>query len=189
MPFDQSPGGYFDLILRTRQDPGAILPELPAMIHQVDPSVSLDWLRTMRELIDDSQTAYIHRSAAYLVGCFALLALVLGIIGLYGVIAYSVSQRTREIGVRMALGAQRGTVYRMVMRQAGWLTAIGVGLGLACSVGSSLLMRKLLFGVAAWDAPTLAAVALVLAVAALAASFLPARRAASINPTEALRTE
>jgi ABC-type antimicrobial peptide transport system permease subunit len=89
----------------------------------------------------------------------------------------------------MALGAQRGTVYGMIMRQAAVLTAVGLALGLACSIGASTLMRKLLFGVKAWDVSTLAGVMAVLAVAALAASFLPARRAASVNPTEALRAE
>ena len=113
----------------------------------------------------------------------------LGVVGLYGVVAYSVSQRTREIGVRMALGAQRSTVYKMVMRQAGWLTLAGIVIGLVCAVGASTLMDKLLFGVQAWDAATLALVAVVLASASLAASFLPAYRAASVNPTEALRAE
>jgi ABC-type antimicrobial peptide transport system permease subunit len=80
-------------------------------------------------------------------------------------------------------------VYSLVMKQAGWLTALGVGVGLVCSVGTSMLMRKLLFGVEAWDVPTLAAVAVVLGMAALMASFVPARRAASVNPTEALRAE
>jgi len=111
------------------------------------------------------------------------------VVGLYGVIAYSVSQRTREIGVRMALGAQRSSVYKMVLTQAGRLTAVGLGAGLICSVGASLLMRKLLFGVAAWDAPTLIGVAAVLSFFALLASYIPARRAARVNPTEALRAE
>jgi ABC-type antimicrobial peptide transport system permease subunit len=122
-------------------------------------------------------------------GGFAVMALVLGVVGLYGVVAYSVSQRTREIGVRMALGAQRGAVYKMVMRQAGWLTAMGVGIGLAASIGTSMAMRSLLFGVKAWDVPTLAGVAVVLGAAAMIASFVPARRAASVNPTDALRAE
>lgn len=187
--FNQSPSSYFSVVLRTSQDAGPILPALAPMIHAVNPNVSVDWERTMQDRIDDSDAAYIHRSAAYLVGGFAVLALVLGVVGLYGVIDYSVSQRTREIGVRMALGAQRSSVYKLVMRQAAWLTSAGVGIGLVCSVGASLLMRKLLFGVEAWDVPTLAGVALVLGVASLAASFLPARRAASVNPTDALRSE
>jgi ABC-type antimicrobial peptide transport system permease subunit len=89
----------------------------------------------------------------------------------------------------MALGAQRRAVYSMVMRQAGWLTAAGIFIGLACAVGASMLMRKLLFGVEAWDVPTLVFVAAALGASSLAASFLPARRAASVNPIEALRTE
>ena len=110
-------------------------------------------------------------------------------VGLYGVIAYSVSQRTREIGVRMALGAQRSAVYRLIMGQAGWLIAAGIGAGLLCSLAATVLIRKLLFDVRAWDASILAAVSLVLALAALLASYLPARRAASVNPTEALHAE
>ena len=120
---------------------------------------------------------------------FAAIALILGVVGLYAVIAYSVSQRTREIGVRMALGALRSSVYSLVLRQAAWLTGTGLAIGLACSVGSSLLIRSLLFSVKAWDAVTLACVAGVLAVASMAASFLPARRAASVNPVDALRAE
>jgi ABC-type antimicrobial peptide transport system permease subunit len=123
------------------------------------------------------------------VGGFAGLALVLGVVGLYGVIAYSVSQRTREIGVRMALGAQRSSVYRLILKEAGRLITAGVMVGLAGSVGAAMLMRKLLFGVQAWDAGTLIGVAVVLAVSALLASYFPARKAASVNPTEALRAE
>jgi macrolide transport system ATP-binding/permease protein len=117
------------------------------------------------------------------------VALVLAVVGLYGVIAYSVSQRTREIGVRMALGAQRGSVYRMILLDAGWLIAAGVVVGLGCSVGAGMLIRTLLFGVRAGDVSTLAAVAIVLGVVALMASYVPARRAASVNPVEALRAE
>jgi ABC-type antimicrobial peptide transport system permease subunit len=100
-----------------------------------------------------------------------------------------VSQRTREIGVRMALGAQRGTVYTMVIREAGRLIAIGVAAGLICSIASATLMRSLLFGTAPWDAATLVAVAAILTGSAMAASYLPARRAALVNPMEALRAE
>ena len=117
------------------------------------------------------------------------MALLLGVVGLYGVIAYSVSQRTREIGVRMALGAQRSTVYQLILKEAGWLAGVGIGAGLVCSFVAGTLMRRLLFNVRAWDVPTLVAVAAVLGVAAMVASYLPARRAASVNPVEALRAE
>jgi ABC-type antimicrobial peptide transport system permease subunit len=143
----------------------------------------------MSERINDSQTAYLHRSSAWLAGGFAVLALLLGVIGLYGVVAYSVTQRTREIGIRMALGAQPKSVYRLILKEAGWLTGIGIALGLACCVPAATLMRHLLFGVSSWDVPTLAAVAVVLGISALLASFIPARRAASVNPVEALRAE
>jgi predicted permease len=188
-PFNQSPGSYYSLVLRTSQEAGSILPALASMIHGLNPNVSVDWQRTMEDRIDDSEAANIHRSAAYLLGGFALLALVLGVVGLYGVIAYSVSQRTREIGVRMALGAQRSSVYRLILKEAGRLIGIGIVVGLAASVGAAMLMGKLLFGVQAWDAGTLVGVAVVLGASAMMASYIPARRAASVNPTEALRSE
>ncbi len=122
-------------------------------------------------------------------GGFATLALTLGIIGLYGVIAYSVSQRTREVGVRMALGAQRSAVYRMVLQEAGILSGIGIVVGLVCSLVSATLLQKLLFETPPRDIRTLAAVAAVLGAASLLASSVPARLAASVNPGEALRAE
>jgi ABC-type antimicrobial peptide transport system permease subunit len=117
------------------------------------------------------------------------MALALGVVGLYGVIAYSVSQRTREIGVRMALGAQRSSVYGLVLRQAGWLTLCGLVIGLVCSIGAAVSLQKLLYGVQAWDAITLSGVAVLLGAVSMVASCLPAHRAASLNPTEALRME
>jgi macrolide transport system ATP-binding/permease protein len=143
----------------------------------------------MKGNINNSMTAYLHRSSAWLVGGFAAMALLLGVVGLYGVIAYSVSQWTREIGVRMALGAERGSVYRLILKEAGWLLLVGIGLGAPGSVAAATLARKLLFGVSSWDIQTIIAVAMVLVIAAVAASFVPTRRAASVNPVEALRTE
>jgi len=188
-PFSQTPDTYFSLVVRTAQDEQAILPLLATTIHKVSLDAAVEEGSTMTRRINDSQTAYLHRSATWLVGGFAALALVLGVVGQYGVIAYSVSQRTREIGVRMALGAQKSTVYKLVLGEAGRLIGLGVVLGLAGSVGAAMLMGKLLFGVQAWDVETLVGVALVLGVSAMLASYFPARRAASVNPTEALRAE
>ena len=143
----------------------------------------------MSDRITDSPVAYLRRSSAWLLGGFAALALLLGIVGLYGVIAYTVSQRRREIGVRLALGAQRGSVYQLVLGEAGRLTAIGIAVGLACSIAGAMLMRNLLFGTPPWDALTLAAVAAILGLSALVASYIPARRAAAVDPVEALRSE
>jgi macrolide transport system ATP-binding/permease protein len=188
-PIFREPDTFLSIVVRTAQDEKAMLPTIVAALHQIDHNLGVYGEQTMAEQIESSQSSLLHQFASWLVGGFAVVAFLLGVIGLYGVVAYSVSRRTREIGVRMALGAQRASVYKMVMRQAGWLTAIGIGIGLVCAVGACMLMRKLLFGVEAWDAPTLAGVALVLGGASLAASFLPAHRAASVNPTEALRTE
>ena len=117
---------------------------------------------TMASKPNQSPSAYIHLSSAWLVGGFAFVALLLGVVGLYGVIAYSVGRRTREIGVRMALGAQRKSVYQLILMEAAWLTGIGIVAGLFCAVGAATLIRGLLFGVRSWDAATLAAVACVL---------------------------
>ena len=188
-PFNQNPGNYFILVVRTSQAGPSLLPALSAAIHQINPGIVTAAGAAMSEQIKDWQSAYLHRSSAWLVGSFAALALLLGVVGLYGVVAYSVSQRTRDIGVRIALGAERGFVYRLILKEAGWLTALGVAMGLFASLGAATLIRGLLFSVRSWDVPTLAIVAVVLGVSALLASFLPARRAAAINPIEALRAE
>jgi predicted permease len=183
------PDSFISVVVRTAGDEKAILPVLVKSLHDMDPNLGVFGEISMNDQILSTQSAILHRISTSLVGGFAVIALVLGVVGLYGVIAYSVSKRTREIGVRMALGAQRSTVYKMVMRQAGWLTFAGISIGLVCAGGASMAMGKLLFGVQAWDATTLGGVALVLGSASLAASFLPAHRAASVNPTDALRAE
>jgi macrolide transport system ATP-binding/permease protein len=178
--------------LRTSAGGESLLSTLAGAIHGIDPGVVTEGETMMTTRIGDSQSAYLHRSTAWLVGGFAALALLVSVVGLYGVVAYSVGQRTREIGVRMALGAEPGAVYRLILKEAGWLTAGGIVLGLAGSLAVGALMRGVLFGVDAWDMPTLAEVAGVLGVlgvAALLASYIPARRAASVNPVEALRAE
>ena len=188
-PYNQNPDDYFTVFVRTDQSEPSLLPTVVAAIHQVNSGIAVFDEASMNERIYNSPSAYLHRTSAWLIGGFAALALLLGAVGLYGVIAYSVSQRTREIGVRMALGAQRSAVYQLIMSEAGWLTGIGILAGLICAVAAGLLMRKLLFAVPAWDASTLVAVSGVLAICALAATYVPARRAASVNPVDALRAE
>jgi macrolide transport system ATP-binding/permease protein len=188
-PFAQSPNDYFQMVVRTSQAEMSLIPALNAVIHRLDPTIVAFGGGSLREEIRNSQSAYLHRTTAWLVGGFAALALLLGVVGLYGVVAYSVSQRTREIGVRMALGAERGSVYSLILREAGWLALAGIVLGLAASIGTANLMGGLLFGVKSWDVPTLGCVAALLAISAIVASFIPARRAAAVNPVEALRVE
>ncbi len=187
--YNQNPDTYMQVVVRTKGDERALLPEMVRAVHAVDPGIAVSDETTLSARINDSPAAYLRRSAAWLVGGFASLALLMSVVGLYGVITFSVSQRTREIGVRMALGAARGAVTRLILKEAGRLIAVGVIAGLVCSVGAVILMRKLLFGTQAWDVPTLAAVALVLGAPAMLASYFPARRAASINPVDALRAE
>ena len=134
----------------------------------------------MNEQIEDTQTALLHHFSAWLVGGFAAMALILGVVGLYGVVAYSVSRRTREIGVRMALGAERRGVVLMILRQAGKMVALGVVVGLLASLGVSRLMASMLFGVRS-SPLTFVAVAVILAAVALAACYMLARRAARVD--------
>ena len=189
VPFDQDPDNSFFVLVRTSQMEQSLVPAIAAVIHKIDPGIVISEGASMTERINNSSSAYLHRSSAWLVGGFAGLALLLGAVGLYGVLAYSVSQRTREIGVRMALGAQRSSVYRLILSEAGWLIAAGIFAGLISSMVATMLMRSLLFGVQWWDVTILAAVSAVLAVSALLASYIPAYRAASVNPVEALRAE
>lgn len=188
-PFNQDPDDYFSVVARTSQDERSVVPDLVTAIHKLDRGLATLDESTMTDRIGNSASAYLHRSSAWLVGGFAALALLLGVMGLYGVIAYSVSRRTREIGVRIALGAQRRAVYELIMKEAAWLTAIGIGGGLTASLGAVALIRGLLFGVQSWDVATLVSVVAVLLFFALLASYVPARRAAKVDPVVALRYE
>lgn len=188
-PFKQSPSNGFGIIVRTSQDPASLLPMLTTVIQGINPEIAVFDRSTMLKNIDNTPAAYLHRSSAYLVSGFAILAFILSIIGLYGVIAYSVSRRTREIGIRMALGAQRSTVYQLILKEAGWLTLFGIVLGLLGAIVTGILMRSLLFDVQTWDVSVLGVAAGVLGISAILASYIPARRAASVDPMQALRTE
>ena len=188
-PMYQNADNFVSAIARTKGSDAAMLPAMAAAARSVDHDLGVTNETTMTVRIDESASAYMRRSATWMVGSFAGLAALLGVVGLYGVVAYSVGQRTREIGVRMALGAQRGMIYGLVLKEAARLTVLGVAAGLLCSVAVLSLMGKLLFQVKAWDLPTLLGVSMLLGVAALLASYLPAHRAASVNPVEALRAE
>jgi macrolide transport system ATP-binding/permease protein len=188
-PYAQWLSRSFRIAVRTSQEAASVLPSLIATIHEVDPGIVTSDAATMTEIIQDSPAAYWHRASASLAGGFAALALVLSTVGLYGVIAYSVSRRTREIGLRMALGAHPRSVYQLILKEAGSLIVVGLVIGLSGSIAAGMLMRSLLFGVRAWDVSILGAVAAVLVTCALLAIYIPARRAASVDPVEALHAE
>ncbi|QEE26920.1 ABC transporter permease [Terriglobus albidus] len=187
--FAQDPSSYFSVLVRTSPRPESMLPALSAAVRALNPEVGVEDQTTLEQRIHDSPSAWLHRSAAWLMGGFAGIAFLLSMIGLYGTISYSVSQRKREIGVRMALGAQRSTIHGMILREAGRLSCFGIVAGVGCSIAAANLMGSLLFGVRTWDVATLAAVVVLLAAASLLACYLPSRRAATVNPVEALRAE
>jgi predicted permease len=188
-PFNQSPDNDYSVVVRTTQEEQALIPTVADAIRRIDSRITISGQTTMTARIRNAPTVYLRRSSMWLVAAFAAVASLLGVVGIYGVIAYSVSQRTREIGVRIALGAQRSTVYRLILRDAGTLALAGIVIGIGCAIAAASLMRKLLFGTPPWDITTLVCVAAVLGASALLASFLPARRAASVDPISALRAE
>lgn len=173
--------------VHTQMKTAAIVPMLRNAIQSVDKNLPLMDIRTQQEQIDDSTMQ--ERIFAALTGGFGVLAVVLACIGIYGIMAYTVSRRTNEIGIRMALGAQAGQVLRMILGEASWLTIVGVlaGLGIAAAMGR--LVTSMLFGLTYWDPLTLATAALLLVSVALGASWIPARRAAHVDPIKALRHE
>jgi macrolide transport system ATP-binding/permease protein len=188
-PINQTGDHFFTLVVRTRQDAGALLPPLLSSVHQIDLNLGVSNEGTMRDRIGSTQTALLHQYSACLVSSFAAVALILSIVGLYGVIAFSVSRRTREIGVRMALGAGRRSVVLMILREAGKMVTLGVLVGLLASFGLSRLIASMVFGVSTSDPLTFAGVAMVLAAVAVVACYVPARRASAVDPIVALRYE
>jgi ABC-type antimicrobial peptide transport system permease subunit len=159
------------------------------VIRAIDPEIVTLHGMTMTARIEQSPSAWVQRSTAWLIAGFAGLALLLALVGLYGVIAYSVSQPTREIGMRMALGAESFVVQGMILREAAWLSGFGIAAGLLLAALAASSLRGLLFSVSPWDPATMAAIAVLLAVTSLVASLIPARRAARVDPMEALRAE
>jgi putative ABC transport system permease protein len=175
------------VVLRTAVDASAIAEPLRAAIRSIDPDQVVSNPRTISSMEDEFVAP--NRLRTSLIGAFGAIALVLAAIGIYGVMAYSVEQRTQEIGIRAALGASRGALVGLVMRQATVLAAAGVLLGVAAALASGRVLSSLLFGVTPRDAASMIAAAVTLGATALVAAWIPARRAAGIDPIRALRTE
>ena len=175
------------VVVRTASDPVALAAAVTDVIHKADSNLPVTHVMTMDGLLTDSISP--RRFSATLVGVFAVLAVVLAAVGIYGVMSYTVSQRTQEIGVRMALGAQLTSVRRMILGQTLKLTLIGVALGLAGALVVARFLTSLLFGVGVYDPLTFLGVAVLLVAVALAASYVPARRAMRVHPIVALRYE
>jgi putative ABC transport system permease protein len=171
------------MAVRGDQNSGALIGRVKSEIWKVDPAIPLTKLRTMSEVMSASLSA--QRFNMTLMGIFAGVALVLAAVGIYGVVSYSVTQRTHEIGIRMALGAETGDVLRIVLRQGFMLAGLGVGIGLVAAFAVSRVMSTLLFGVSTTDA----AISVVLTGVALGATLIPARRATRVDPMIALRYE
>jgi putative ABC transport system permease protein len=186
-PYTQYPVTNVYYVIRTQGNPLSLAEAVRQVINDTDKNAAIVFMKMMDEIINDS--LWQRRLWGVMFAIFALLALILAAIGIYGVLSYSISQRTREIGIRMALGARMSDVSRMVIGQGLRLVIIGVFIGLLGSLALTRVVASLLFGVSATDPLTFAGVALLLALVALVACFIPARRAAKTDPVIALRAE
>ena len=192
---DQDSGyvGYLNYVVRTQGDPAAMAGTVRATLLSVDPQLALMHPQSMQQFVDSSPAVFLRRYPFYLIGSFAALALILAIIGLYGLISYSVVQRTREIGIRMALGAQPENVLKLMIRQGVVAAVVGVVVGAAGALIFGLMLSRamptFLYGVSATDWLTFTIVSVMLLAVAIAASYIPARRATRVDPMIALRNE
>jgi putative ABC transport system permease protein len=181
----QVPIGGISVVLRTHLEPRQLLPDLRRVVTDLDPKLALTYVTTFDEVVASSLKP--RRFTLVLLGCFSVVALLLAVIGVYGVMSNGTSERAREVGVRIALGAQRGDIIRMVLVQGLAATVVGIGVGVLGAMTLTSLLRDMLFSVTPLDPITFAGVAgLVLATAALAC-YLPARRATTVDPVSTLR--
>ena len=186
-PFAQQPGTNLILVIKTDGDPTLLTAAVREAVRTADPEQPVFDIRTMQQRMDE--VAQTRRAPMVLLSLFSGVALLLAVLGVYGVLAFSVAQRTSEFGVRLALGATAGDIAALVLHQGAQLVFLGIGTGLAGYLALSRIVGRLLYGVAATDPLTLSIAPLVLALAALAACLVPMRRAIRVNPIEALRTE
>jgi putative ABC transport system permease protein len=187
LPHAQAPDNALTLVVRTARDPASLAPAVRGAVRAIDPEQPVFEVATMDQLLSGMVAQ--RRFSMTLLGIFAGVALALGIVGVYGVTSFLVAQRTREVGVRIALGAEPRQLVRMVVRQGMTVAVAGIALGLAGALAMTRVMERLLYGVSPSDVVTLAGVTAVLALATLAANWLPARRAARVDPLVALRAE
>jgi predicted permease len=188
LPYVQQPEiGGMTYAIRTQLAPGVLAPALRSVVQHADPNLPIVDLRTQREQIADNMQ--MERTFAALTAGFGVLALALACVGIYGIMAYTVANRRNEIGIRMALGAQPGQVRGMILRESTWLAAVGIVAGVGAALLLTRLVKSMLYGIEPYDPATLGGGALLLLLAALAASWIPARRAARVQPMEALRHE
>jgi putative ABC transport system permease protein len=187
MPLQQSRSSDMFLVLRSAIDPASLTPAVRDAVASIDKDQPVFSVNTMKQLVDASVAT--RHITLVLLGLFSGLALLLAAIGIYGVISYSVQQRTHEIGIRMALGAQRRDVLRLVVGQGVRLAALGIAIGIAAAFGLTRLMASLLFGVGAYDPVAFVTAAIILLLVAIAACYIPARRAIAVDPMVALRYE
>ena len=188
MPLAQHTWETMTLVARTRTQPLALTAAIRSEIQAIDRDQPVFDVKSMAQVRDRMVMPF--RVLGALMSGFGVFALILAATGIYGVMAYAVSQRTREIGVRMALGAKRGDILKLlVVGQGMWMTAIGIIIGLAGAIGLTQVLKGMLFGVSAIELTTFAGVTLLLAVVSLLACYIPARRAAKVDPMVALRYE
>ena len=186
-PYEQWASGSMTLLVRSAGDPASLAPAVRTVVRGMDPTLPILSLRTMREVVASAVAE--RRLQMILTLMFAAVALLLGSIGLYGVVSYAVACRTREIGLRLALGSPRADVMRSVFAHGLPPVAAGLVAGILSAVGAATALRSLLFGIVPIDPLSLAAVAIVLLLTSGLACYLPARRAASLDPLTALRHE
>jgi ABC-type antimicrobial peptide transport system permease subunit len=180
-------GLAMNLAVRTERNPNAFIPELRGVLASASPELAGSTFKTMDEVVDDSFGD--QRMASQLLQLFAGSALLLCVTGLYSTLTYFVTQRTRELGIRFALGAQQHQAIWLIMRQAGAVLLLGSAVGLLISFFANRILRNIIFGVKTYDALALTATSLILIASGLAAAYLPAHRAARVDPMQALRTE